>query len=206
MDYVQPVEAVVPGVHGRVLGVLTRVETELTIRTVSRLAGASVQQTATVIAELVSLGMVTRRNAGSSALVRLERENEAVGAVLALAQVGERVLERLRDSAARHRAAAGKLDRLRILPRGDARLTSDLDVLAVRPIRLSPDDAAWLDSLGKWESIARRIVGNPLHMLVVSQEEVQGLMRRRSGPWRAIAAEGITLVGSSLSSRASVES
>jgi hypothetical protein len=43
-------------------------------------------------------------------------------------------------------------------------------------------------------------------MLVVSQEEVKGLMRRRSGPWRAIEAEGITLVGSSLSSHASVAS
>jgi len=206
VDYVQPVEAVVPGVRGRVLGVLARVETELTIRTVSRLAGASVQQTATVIAELVSLGMVTRRDAGSSALVGLERENAAVGAVLALAQVGERVLERLRDSARDIEPQPASLIVFGSFARGDARLTSDLDVLAVRPIGLSPDDATWLDSLGQWESIARRIVGNPLHMFVVSQEEVQALMRRRSGPWRAIAAEGITLVGSSLSSRASVAS
>jgi hypothetical protein len=206
VDYVQPVEAVVPGVRGRVLGVLTRVETELTIRTVSRLAGASVQQTATVIAELVGLGMVTRRDAGSSALVALERENEAVGAVLGLAQVGERVMERLRDSAHDIEPQPASLIVFGSFARGDARLTSDLDVLAVRPIGLCPDDAAWLDSLGKWESTARRIVGNPAHMLVVSQEEVKGLMRRRSGPWRAIEAEGITLVGSSLSSHASVAS
>ena len=180
----QPVEAGVPGVRGRVLGVLTRVETELTIRTVSRLAGASVQQTATVIAELVGLGMVTRRDAGSSALVALERENEAVGAVLGLAQVGERVMERLRDSAHDIEPQPASLIVFGSFARGDARLTSDLDVLAVRPIGLSPDEAAWLDPLGKWESNAHRIVGNPVHMLVVSQEEVHGLVRHRSGPWR----------------------
>jgi predicted nucleotidyltransferase len=200
VDYVQPVEAVVPGVRGSVLGVLTRVETDLTIRTVSRLAGA------TVIAELVSLGMVTRRDAGSSALVGLERENEGVRAVLGLAQVGERVMERLRDSAQDIAPQPASLIVFGSFARGDARLTSDLDVLAVRPIGLFPDDAAWLDSLGKWESKARQIVGNPVHMLVVSKEEVPGLMRRRSGPWRAIAADGITLVGSSLSSRDSVAS
>jgi predicted nucleic acid-binding protein/predicted nucleotidyltransferase len=174
------------------------------IRTVSRLAGASVQQTATVIAELVSLGMVTRRDAGSSALVGLERENEAVGAVLALGHVGERVMERLRDSAQDIAPQPASLIVFGSFARGDARLTSDLDVLAVRPIGLSPDENTWLDSLGKWESNARRIVGNPVHTLVVSQEELEGLMRRRSGPWRAIAAEGVTLLGSSLSSHASV--
>jgi hypothetical protein len=115
-------------------------------------------------------------------------------------------MERLRDSAHDIEPQPASLIVFGSFARGDARLTSDLDVLAVRPIGLCPDDAAWLDSLGKWESTARRIVGNPAHMLVVSQEEVKGLMRRRSGPWRAIEAEGITLVGSSLSSHASVAS
>jgi hypothetical protein len=38
-------------------------------------------------------------------------------------------------------------------------------------------------SVQQTTTVIAELVGNPVHMLVVSQEEVQGLMRR-SGPWR----------------------
>ena len=53
-----PVEALIPGVQGRVLGVLARTETEMTIRTAAGLAGASQQQASVVVAHLVDLGTV----------------------------------------------------------------------------------------------------------------------------------------------------
>ncbi|MHB1913167.1 MAG: MarR family transcriptional regulator, partial [Acidimicrobiales bacterium] len=67
MDQVRPVEAVIPGVQGRVLGVLARGGTELTMRTVAELAGVSVQQASVVLGRLVALGLVHRRDAGSAA-------------------------------------------------------------------------------------------------------------------------------------------
>ena len=57
MDYVHPVEAVIPGVQGRVLAVLARTETELTMRTVAELAGASANRATTVLNRLVHLGI-----------------------------------------------------------------------------------------------------------------------------------------------------
>src|SRR5260221_1903790 len=95
MDYVRSVEVVIPGVQGRVLGVLARSDAELTMRTVGKLAGVSSNRAAAVLNHLVSLGLVERREAGSAALVRLARDNEAARAVLALAGLRETVIRQL---------------------------------------------------------------------------------------------------------------
>jgi predicted nucleotidyltransferase len=88
--------------------------------------------------------------------------------------------------------------------RGEADTESDLDILAVRSSQVAADDNEWIDSLGRWEVDARKIVGNPVNMMVVSFDEVPSLLRRRSGPWQTIAREGIPLLGSPLSALASV--
>jgi hypothetical protein len=44
VDYANPVEVVIPGVQGKVLGVLARTETELTMTTVAKLAGVSINR------------------------------------------------------------------------------------------------------------------------------------------------------------------
>jgi hypothetical protein len=88
--------------------------------------------------------------------------------------------------------------------RGEAGAASDLDVLAIRPRGIAADDNQWIDALGRWEVTARRIVGNPVNMLVVSVDEVPGLLRRRRGPWHTIAREGVLLIGMPLSALVSV--
>lgn len=62
MDYRRPVEALIPGVQGRVLGVLARTSTDLTMRAVAELGGVSPQQASVVIGKLVELGVVERRD------------------------------------------------------------------------------------------------------------------------------------------------
>ncbi|MGA3352328.1 MAG: nucleotidyltransferase domain-containing protein [Acidimicrobiales bacterium] len=52
--------------------------------------------------------------------------------------------------------------------RGDAGVARDLDILAVRPIDVAADDDEWINSLGRREAAARKVVGNALNMLVVS--------------------------------------
>jgi predicted nucleotidyltransferase len=203
VDYRRPIEALWPGVRGRVLSVLAGTEMEMTIRTVAGLAEASPQQASVVVAQLVDLGIVARREAGSSALVRLERENEAVRIVLALDRLQESVMARLADSAQHITPAPASLLIFGSFARGEAMAASDLDVLAVRPRGVDPDDDKWIDALGRWEASARNIVGNPVNMLVVTIDDVPGLLRRRAGLWRAIAREGIPLVGRSLAAFAS---
>lgn len=204
MDYARPVEELIPGVQGRVLGVLSRTEMEMTIRTVANLAGASPQQASVVVAHLVELGIVIRREAGSSALVRLERENEAARLVLALARLDKSAMARLDEAARRIEPVPASLTIFGSFARGEAVASSDLDVLVVRPEGVVAEDHDWIDALGRWEVAARKIVGNPVNLLVVSFHELPALLRRRSGPWHAIVHEGIPLIGAPISTLASV--
>ena len=195
MDYVHPVEAMIPGVHGRILGVLSRSELEMTIRTAARLARASPQQASVVITELVRLGVASRREVGTSALVSLERENLVAQIVLTLANLHQGALDRLIARAQAMSPAPASLTVFGSFVRGEAYAESDLDVLAVRPLDVDAQADAWTDALGRWEASARRIVGNSVNTIVVGFDEIPALLRRRSGPWRAIAREGVVLAG-----------
>ena len=120
MDYVNPVEALIPGVQGRVLTVLARTETELTMRSVAELAGASANQATVVLNRLVRLGIVERRDVGAFALVRLVRENEAARSVLSLVDLRQGVLARLAGEARKIRPAPACLVVFGSFARGDA--------------------------------------------------------------------------------------
>jgi predicted nucleotidyltransferase len=198
MDYRRPVQVLIPGVQGEVLAVLAATETELTMRTVAKLAGVSVNRAVSVLNGLIELGVVRRRDAGRSALVALDRENEAARLVASLAGLQAGLLDRLRRTARSIRPQPASLVLFGSLATGTATAGSDVDVLAVRPAGVEADDERWTESLGAWGDRATRIVGNPVNFVVVGEAEVPGLLRRRQKLWREIAETGIVLVGSSL--------
>jgi predicted nucleotidyltransferase len=199
VDYGDPVEAVIPGVQGRVLTVLARTETELTMRTVAELAGVSANQATVVLNRLVHLGLVERREVGSAALVCLVRDNEAARAVLALVDLQRGVLTRLAAEAGKIRPAPACLAVFGSFARGDARHAahenSDIDVLAMPPPGMESDRGQWTTTLGEWADRAARIAGNPVNLLEVTADELPKLIRRRDRPWRTIVDEGVLLVG-----------
>jgi predicted nucleotidyltransferase len=195
VDYSKPVEAVIPGVQGRVLGLLARTDAELTMRTVARLAGVSVNRAAAVLNHLVALGLVERREAGAAALVRLARDNEAAKAILVLEGVRESVLARLRSEAQAIHPAPASLVVFGSFARDEAGLQSDLDVLVVPPPEVTDDDPGWLDAIGHWTDRAARIAGNPVNLLVARADELPKLLRRRRTVWEEIARDGIVLAG-----------
>ncbi len=198
VDYVRPIEAIVPGVQGRVLSVLAGTESELTMRTVATLAGSSVNRTVSVLNHLVALGLVERRDVGASALVKLARTNEAVRSILHLGRLRDAVIERVRDSARMIDPPPSSVIMFGSMARGEANVDSDLDVLVVRPNTVGAEDPKWTQTLGAWSDEVRLIVGNPINLLVVDEDEVPKLMRRRNSVWQEIAREGIPLVGGNL--------
>lgn len=195
MDYVKPVEALIPGVQGRVLTVLARTEAELTMRSVAELAGVSANQATVVLNRLVRLGIVERRDVGASALVRLVRENEAARSVLSLVDLRQGVLARLAGEARKIRPAPACLVVFGSFARGDAHENSDIDVLAVPPSEAQVDDGRWTAALGQWSDRAARIAGNPVNLLEATMDELPKLVRREREPWRTIVEEGVVLVG-----------
>src|ERR1700681_868487 len=191
MDYVHPVEVVIPGVQGRVLSVLARTEVELTMRTVAELAGVSANRATAVLNHLVHLGLVERREVASAALVRLVRENEAVQSVLALADLQGGVTARLKAEAENIQPAPACLVAFGSFVRSEASDDSDIDVLAVPPHGGQGASLLWATTLGRWSEGATRIAGNPVNLLEVTVEELPELVVSGSPIWRAIVDDGI---------------
>jgi predicted nucleotidyltransferase len=198
VNYVRPIESIIPGVQGKVLTVLAGTETELTMSTVSRLAGTGVNRTVSVLNHLVALGLVERRDVGASALVRLARENEAVRSILELSRLRDAVLARIGSEAKTIDPAPLSVVVFGSMARGEARPESDIDVVVVRSSDVDADDAGWTESLGRWSDKARVIAGSPVNLLVVAEQDVPKLLRRRNSVWQEIVRSGIPLVGSNL--------
>lgn len=199
MDYRRPVEALIPGVQGRVLGVLARTGTELTMRAVADLAAVSPQQASVVIGRLVELGVVERRDVPPASLVRLVADNLAAQAVLSIANLHHGVLGRLTDLASAIAPAPASLVVFGSFARGETGPKSDVDVLAVRPAGLESAIDNWTDSLNWWAEQASRSVGNSVNLIEADAEEIPELLGRK-GPsvWQDAASEGIVLVGLAL--------
>ena len=77
MDYARPVQALIPGAQGQILGVLAETTAQLNLTTISRLAGVTLAQASRVLPELVHLGLVERVEAPPSALFRLMDESSS---------------------------------------------------------------------------------------------------------------------------------
>lgn len=195
MDFRRPVQAVVPGAHGRVLGVLAGVSTELNMRTIARLSGVSLAQASRVLPAMVEQGLVERRDVGTSAMFRLVEEHVAVRAVLAIAQARQFVLEELGATAKTLDPAPASVVVFGSFARGDAGPGSDVDVVVVRPHGVDEDDEAWASGLERWRQRAGRLTGNAVELVVLGQSEVAGLLRSGRPLWDQVRRDGIVVAG-----------
>lgn len=143
MDFRRPVEAVVPGAQGRIMGVLVETSAELNLRTVARLSGVSIAHASRVLPGLVELGIVERRDVPPSALFRFVPDNVAARAVTALADARRTVLRELGERARRVTPSPVAVVVFGSFARGEAERSSDVDVVFVRPTAIDEEDAIW---------------------------------------------------------------
>lgn len=195
MDFVRPIEAVVPGVQGRVLAVLAETSTELNLRTIAQLAGISQAQASRLLPDLVALGVVERREIPPSSLFRLVPEHVASQALLALARSTDTVLDemgRLVEGLPRPPVSVIVFGSF---ARREADADSDIDVAVVRPTAVDEDDDAWSASLEAWRRDVRRLTGNPVEVLEVSANEAAARLGGRSQVWSDIRRDGRVVYG-----------
>jgi hypothetical protein len=198
MDFSRPVEALIPGAQGRVLGALARIDAELPVSTLAAVAGVGRTRASAVLGQLADLGVVSRREVGPTVLVRLERQNAVGELVAGLAGLRTRVIEALRQLAAGLEPPPVGLFVFGSLARGNAGAASDIDFHAVRPE--GADQARWAASLTEFSSQARILTGNRIQML---DYELSDLRRRYTTDgdaagaffWRSVAEDALTLVG-----------
>lgn len=195
MDFVRPIEAIVPGAQGRVLAVLAETTAELNLRTISQLGGVSQAQASRLLPDLVALGVVERREVPPASLFRLVPEHVASQALLALARSVDIVLVEMGRM-------AGALPRTPVsvivfgsFARREAEAGSDIDVVVVRPTEVGEDDDAWLASMEAWRRDVRRLAGNPLEILEVSANEAATKLGGRTPVWTDIRRDGRVVFG-----------
>lgn len=200
VDFRRPVEAVIPGVQGRILAVLAETTAELNLRTIARLSGVSPAQASRVLPELLALGLVERREAPPSALFALIEDNVAGRLVRALSRSREAVLEELGALADQMDPSPVSTVVFGSLARGEADALSDVDVVLVRPTDVDEDDERWASSAEGWRTSTRRLTGNPVQVIEIDEAEVVRRLRRPTAFWADVLREGVVVHGSSLES------
>src|SRR5680860_1654710 len=92
VDFVRPIESIIPGAQGRLLGALARVEAPLNLRRLAQVSRVSLAQASRVLPDLVELGLVRRTDVPPAALFELDRRNVAAQAVAAIEQLRDSVI------------------------------------------------------------------------------------------------------------------
>jgi predicted nucleotidyltransferase len=198
MDFVRPVEAIVPGVQGRVLSVLAETTADLNMRTIARLADVSLSQASRVLAPLVELGAVERRDVPPSSLFRLVHQHVAVGPLLALARSRDALIGEMGRIASGLPVPPLSTIVFGSLARGEADIESDIDTVLVRPAGVDESDELWSESVEQWRASVHRASGNRVEVLEVASGEVAALLNSRRQVWRDIRRDGLVVRGLSL--------
>lgn len=198
MDFVRPIEAVIPGAQGRILAVLVETTAPLNLRTLARLAGVSPAQASRVMPGLVDLGIVERYEVPPSSQFLLARSNVAAQAVIELARSRERSAEGIGHAAAAMATPPESVIIFGSFARGEADVDSDVDVIVVRPDSIDEDDEDWATALESWRNDARAITGNSVEVVEVSLGEAGSKLRGRSDFWRNVRRDGVNVHGLSI--------
>lgn len=200
MDFSRPVETLIPGAQGRLLGALARVDAELTVSTLAAVAGVGRTRASAILGALADLGVVSRREVGPTVLVRLERGNAAGQVVARLAGLRSQVIEGLRVLAGELDPKPVSLSLFGSLARGNADAASDIDILAVRP---QAGGERWAASLDEFSARARILTGNRIQILDYDLADLRhryGVRDDAAGGrfWLSVAQDALTLAGADL--------
>lgn len=195
-----------PGAQGRVLAILSETTAELNLRTIAQLSGVSQAQASRVLPRLVDLGVVERREVPPSSLFRLVPEHVAARVVLDLARVTERVLDEIGRMAEALPFPPVSVIVFGSFARREAGPDSDIDLVVVRPTDIDEDNDAWAESIESLRRDVRRLAGNPVEVLEVSDDEAASRLTGCNQVWADIRREGRVVHGLSLDRLTSVRS
>jgi len=200
MDFIRPLQTVVPGVQGRILAVLAQTTADLNLRTIASIADVSEAQASRVLPGLVAIGLVERREAPPSALFRLVRDHIAAEPILALSRSRDRMIQAMREIAEGLPISPTCVIIFGSFARGESDADSDIDTLLVRPNRISDSDDAWYASVRQWIDRVGEVSGNRVEVLEVDEDEVPARLRSGRSVWQDIERDGLIIHGRAVDS------
>jgi predicted nucleotidyltransferase len=200
MDFERPVSALIPGAHGKLLGVLASTTGELSIRTLARLADVSPAQASRVLPELERQGFIERREVPPAVLFRLTPGHVATRLLRDLANARQRVIGEIGELAGRIDPTAVSVLLFGSFARGAADAESDIDIMVIRPDAVDEDAGPWGDSVEAFRRSVESLAGNSVDLLELTESRAVDALAKGSGLWHAIAVEGIAVFGTDLAS------
>lgn len=189
VDLSRPIEALIPGAQGQLLAALVRAGRELSTRTAAEIAGVSPPHASRVLAQLVSLGVVVRRDVPPVVLYSMAPDS-AVGRLLdELCNLRESVFAEMASAAAAMDPSPIEVVVFGSVARGESGAGSDIDVLLVAP-EGALDTDRWTRSVIGWTEHVSRFAGSTIEVLEIDEQE----WRERpldQDLWRQIERDGI---------------
>ncbi|GAA3118614.1 putative nucleotidyltransferase [Kribbella aluminosa] len=198
MEFPEPMSSVVPGLHGRVLGVLARTERPLTGRALAGLlrSPGSPSGVQKVLDDLVTNGVVVAEPAGRARLYTLNRQHVAYQAINQLARLRESLLDRIREEANSWAVPAKAIWLFGSSARGQGGPDSDLDLLIVRPDDVDDSDPRWLRQLETLSAQASLWSGNSCEVVEYSDQEIRDLISHGERLVAELRRDAVPITGS----------
>jgi predicted nucleotidyltransferase len=193
MDLSRPIEALIPGARGRLLGALIGSGRELSTADAARLSGVSAPQASRVLAQLVELGIVERWDIPPAVIYRPVAGNAVFAMLTDLYVLRNRVIEFAKQSASEIAPAPVRLSVFGSVARGTSDAESDIDIVAVRPGGADEDDK-WVESLGRWSAGLEAFSGSRISVLEIGVEEWRALDLSARSLWREINRDEVVLL------------
>ncbi|MGH8994919.1 MAG: nucleotidyltransferase family protein [Acidimicrobiales bacterium] len=197
MDFLRPIEAVIPGAQGKLLAVFAETTADLSVRSAARLSAVSVAQTSRILPELAALGILERADVPPSTVYRLVEDNVASRTIRQLARSRDFVLAEFGELAKAMPSPPLSIVVFGSFARGDAGPDSDIDVVMVHRSGVETT-SKWSDGVEQWRRAVRRLTGNEVEVMEVDERDIGSLLRSRRPVWQDIAREGIAVFGKTL--------
>lgn len=196
MDLSRPERAVVPTLDAEVLVVLAGTTKPLTGRQVHRLAGNGSQQgVGKVLLRLEETGLVRTTDAGTSRLHLLNRDHVACEAVLALVDLRGKLFDWIRRAISAWTVQPLAASVFGSAARGDGDVTSDIDILLVRPSSVEESDPIWSRALFDLGQSIFAWSGNRASTLQATVEQLAEMIERQEPIVASLRRDELRLLG-----------
>jgi predicted nucleotidyltransferase len=196
MDLGRPLRTVTPTVDGDVLTALAGADASFTVPSLHRVMGrhseAGVRK---AVHRLVDQGIVTVERAGRTELYRLNRDHLAAAPVIALANLRDTYIERLRTHIATWPVAPRLVMLFGSAARGDMDTGSDIDLFVVTDEAEAADDDPWAEPLMALVAASTTWTGNDTRILRYRAVDLVGDGGRADPVIESIRRDGIHVTG-----------
>jgi predicted nucleotidyltransferase len=207
MDLSNPISSVSPSAHGAVLTVLARTDRSLSGRRTAELVGSRAVQSRvnSILRSLTEAGVVLCEEHPPAKLYRLNRQHVAAEAIVALANLRDELLARMRGHLSAWPVPPTAAWLFGSAARGDGGPQSDIDILVIRPDHVGAEHPDWADQLESLTAAVTAWSGNGCTVIEYSNSEFDELVAGGERLVSDIRRDGIHLAGGQITRRCRVK-